>query len=75
MYTEEFTFLDVLNILSFILGYTNLQENRQQSADSDKLLHELSERFDEQDIILHRILEVLKNDSRGSVCRNCKSPD
>ena len=74
-YTEEFTFLDVINILSFILGYTNLQENREQSAGSDKLLRRLSERFDEQDKLLHRILEELEHGSRGSVCRNCKSPD
>lgn len=74
-YAEEFTLLDVINILSFILGMENLQENREQSAGSTKLLKELSQRFDEQDKLLHKILEVLEHDGRGSVCKHCKSPD
>lgn len=55
-------FFDVLNILSLVLGYENLQENRQQSrhndvqvannAQAEYLLNEINKRFDEQNKIL-----------------------
>lgn len=55
-------FFDMLNILSLILGYENLQENRQQSkhndvqaangAQAEYLLNEINKRFDEQNKIL-----------------------
>lgn len=32
---RQFDFLDILNILSFLIGIENLQENRQQSAHND----------------------------------------
>ena len=76
MYTnEEFTFLDMITIFSFILGWENLLENRQQSSASEELLKELSERFDEQDKLLHKIMEVLENDSGRNLCKHCKSPN
>lgn len=55
-------FFDMLNILSLVLGYENLQENRQQSkhndvqaansAQAEYLLNEINKRFDEQNKIL-----------------------
>ena len=55
-------FFDMLNILSLVLGYENLQENRQQSkhndvqaangAQAEYLLNEINKRFDEQNRIL-----------------------
>ena len=55
-------FFDMLNILSLVLGYENLQENRQQSRHNDVqaansfqaeyLLNEINKRFDEQNKIL-----------------------
>ena len=55
-------FFDVLNILSLVIGYENLQENRQQSRHNDVqaannvqaeyLLNEINKRFDEQNKIL-----------------------
>lgn len=66
--------LDVLAVLSFLLGYENLIENREQSRQNDVgaandrqakyLLDELSRKFDEQNIMLKKIfekLEVLEN--------------
>ena len=61
--------LDIVSILSFLIGVENLQENRQQSAHNDVsaandkqaqfLLAELSKKFDEQNAMLGKIMEVL----------------
>ena len=64
--------INLINVLSFVIGYSNLQENRQQSAHNDVqaansaqakyLLNEINRRFDEQNKILEeqkRILERL----------------
>lgn len=55
-------FFDMLNILSLMIGYENLQENREQSrhndvqiannAQAEYLLNEINKRFDEQNKIL-----------------------
>lgn len=65
--------LDLLNILSLIIGLQNLQENREQSAHNDVqtannnqakfLLEEINKRFEEQNIILNKILEILENNN------------
>lgn len=67
---RQFDALDLISVLSFMLGYQNLQENRQQSAHNDVsaandkqakfLLGELGRKFEEQNAMLHEILEVLK---------------
>ena len=54
--------INLINVLSFVIGYSNLQENRQQSAHNDVqvandkqahyLLQEINRRFDEQNKIL-----------------------
>lgn len=54
--------INLINVLSFVIGYSNLQENRQQSdhndvqAANDKqtqyLLQEINRRFNEQNKIL-----------------------
>lgn len=64
--------LDLISVLSFMLGYQNLQENRQQSAHNDVsaandkqakfLLEELGRKFEEQNAMLREILEVLKRE-------------
>lgn len=61
---------DLLQILSIILGYQNLIENRQQSTHNDViaandkqaqfLLEELSNKFDEQNALLERILKAVE---------------
>ena len=69
---NQFDALDALSLLSVLLGYQNLMENRQQSAHNDvsaandkqakTLLEELNKRFDEQNVMLRKILEVISND-------------
>lgn len=61
--------LDILTVASFLLGYENLIENRQQSAHNDVsaandkqaqyLLEELGRKFDEQNAMLKKILEAV----------------
>lgn len=61
--------LDILAVASFLLGYENLMENRQQSAQNDVaaanakqadyLLREIYRQFEEQNQLLNKILEVL----------------
>lgn len=65
--------LDILSIISVLLGYENLIENRQQSAQNDvqsandkqakELLLAINEQFDAQNEILQKILKaVTEND-------------
>ena len=66
---KEFSALDALTVLSFLLGYENLMENREQSRQNDVsaandkqaeyLLEELGRKFDGQNAMLRKILEVL----------------
>lgn len=66
---NNYEFGDVLNAISIILGWTNLQENRQQSAYNDVhkandeqakiILNEINARFDEQNKILAKQNEIL----------------
>ena len=61
--------MDILAVASFLLGYENLMENRQQSAQNDVaaanakqadyLLREIYRQFEEQNQLLNKILEVL----------------
>ncbi len=69
---RQFDAIDIISVLSFMLGYQNLQENRQQSAHNDVsaandkqarlLLDELGQKFEEQNAMLREILEVLKRE-------------
>ena len=66
---RQFDVLDILNVLSFMLGIENLQENRTQSAHNDVqaanqqqaeyLLEEINKKFEEQNKILGEILDRL----------------
>lgn len=68
MYNND-KFLDLINVISLIIGIQNLQENREQSAhnnihiENDRqakyLLAELTKQFEEQNILLKQILERL----------------
>lgn len=61
---------DLLNIISIMLGYENLMENRQQSAEnnvarhnrkqSDQLLADLHEQFDKQNEMLRYQNDLLE---------------
>ena len=65
--------LNLLNIYSVYLGLENIRENREQSAQNDVfkandqqaqfLLEELGKKFDEQNEMLKRIMELLEDRS------------
>lgn len=67
---RQFDALDIISVLSFVLGYENLMENRQQSAQNDVsaandkqakyLMEELGRRFEEQNEMLREILKAVK---------------
>lgn len=62
--------INLINVLSFVIGYSNLQENRLQSAQNDVqaandrqaeyLLNEINRRFDEQNKILEEQNSMLE---------------
>lgn len=59
MNNRQFSFLDLLTIISFMvglyalmLGVENLEENRLQSIDSKKILYRLDNHLSKQDEIL-----------------------
>lgn len=66
---NQLSVIDLLSILSFLLGYENLLENREQSRQNDVqsandkqakyLLEELERKFDEQNKMLKEILNKL----------------
>lgn len=71
---EMATIFDLLSALSLMIGMQNLQENREQTAHNDVqsansqqarfLLQELGKKFDEQNAMLTRILELLEREDR-----------
>lgn len=70
MDSNNFRGLDILTVASFLLGYENLIENREQSAHNDVsaandkqaayLLSEFSRQMEEQNQKLDEILKLLK---------------
>lgn len=68
---------NLLNVLSILLGYENLMENRQQSADNDvnmanqkqakQILDDLHEQFNYQNRLLEEILKILKGDDKDEL--------
>ena len=73
----EFTFLDILSMMSFMIGTMNLNENLTQgdkqdllqefSSKADLLLKEIHTHLQQQDEKIDKILEELSNDSRRSI--------
>lgn len=70
MNERQFDTMDLLSIFSVMLGYENLMENRQQSAQNDVqsandkqatfLLNEIYKKFDEQNEKIDKILSLLE---------------
>lgn len=48
--------LDALAVISVLLGLENLEENRQQSAQQEKILQEISKKFEQ----LEKLVEEIK---------------
>lgn len=71
---RQFDALDMISVLSLLLGYENLLENRQQSAHNDVsaandkqakfLLEELGRKFEEQNKMLGEILDKLSSSQK-----------
>lgn len=67
---RQFDFLDILNILSFLIAIENLQENRFQSAQNDVnvatdkqthyLISEVKELFERQNSMLEQQTAMLE---------------
>ena len=61
--------INLINILSLVVGLQNMQENKLQSAQNDVqaandkqahyLLQEINRRFDEQNRMLERLIELM----------------
>ena len=70
---DQFTFLDMVSLLSFLIGTANLQENLTQgdkqdlmetfSKKADDLLKEIHRHLKEQDNKIDKILEELSHGS------------
>lgn len=70
-------FFDLLGVLSFVVGLQNLEENREQSKHNDVqaanseqakyLLEEINRRFDEQNKVLARLVELLEGKENADV--------
>lgn len=66
---QQFDIMDFVSFVSLIIGYSNLIENRQQSAQNDvnaandkqakQILDEINKRLDAQDAMLKQILEAI----------------
>lgn len=71
MNQRELDFMDMISILSLALGYENLLENRQQSAQNDIgaandaqakfMLEEINRRFEDQNKVLAEIQQRLQS--------------
>ena len=66
MNNKEFDYLDLISIMSFVIGMQslelaqkNLTENRQQTEDTQKILNELNYHLKQQDEILENQNEIL----------------
>lgn len=70
----QFTFLDTISLISFMIGIMNLNENLTQgdkqelmeefSRKADVLLNEIHGHLADQDNKIDKILEEISNDSR-----------
>lgn len=61
MNNNQFTFLDFITLLSFLIGFyavlialENLEENREQTLDTKEVLYKLDKHLNEQDKLLGR---------------------
>lgn len=81
----EWTFLDIISIMSFCIGLQNLdmnstQEDMQQvdynsAIRADKILQEVHSHLEKQDKKIDLILEVLNNGSKRNLFKDSESYD
>ena len=56
---NEFDLLDIITVLSYVMATKNLEENRQQTNDTQKILNELEWHLKKQDEILENQNKIL----------------
>lgn len=57
---QQFDILDIIALLSFIIGIENLQENRQQSEVQEEIIQSIENHLIEQDKQYNKIIELLE---------------
>ena len=57
---QQINFLDIITILSFIIGLENLQENRQQSENQEQIIKAIEEHLKKQDEQYEKIIKLLE---------------
>ena len=57
---QQINFLDIIAILSFIIGLDNLQENRQQSQNQEQIIKSIEEHLKRQDEQYEKIIKLLE---------------
>lgn len=67
----------LLNVISIVIGYQNLMENREQSAHNDiekhnqkqakQILDDLHAKFEYQNHLLQEILNILKGEKKDEL--------
>lgn len=57
---QQINFLDIILILSFIIGLENLQENRQQSESQEQIIKAIEEHLKKQDEQYEKIIKLLE---------------
>lgn len=57
---QQIDILDIIAILSFIIGLDNLQENRQQSKAQEQIIKSIEEHLKRQDEQYEKIIKLLE---------------
>ena len=57
---QQINILDIIAILSFIIGLDNLQENRQQSRTQEQIIKSIEEHLKRQDEQYEKIIKLLE---------------
>ena len=57
---QQINILDIIAILSFIIGLDNLQENRQQSKTQEQIIKSIEEHLKRQDDQNNKIISLLE---------------
>ena len=57
---QQINILDIIAIVSFIIGLENLQENRQQSKTQEQIIKSIEEHLKRQDEQYEKIIKLLE---------------
>ena len=62
---QQINFLDIIAILSFVIGLKNLQENRQQSQNQEQIIKSIEEHLKRQDEQYEKIIKLLERNLKN----------